>query len=238
MLGTTHATSGAAGWLAVAPAAAKIAGLNQLGFKELAAGTLVCAGAALLPDLDHPQATIAQTLGPVTKAIARITNLLSGGHRMGTHTILFALGAGGIAAAIAAGGSTTALALVWCLTALALKGIGLTPPKIGIGGKGVAIAIEATLIVWLMTQFMPGTWWWLGLAVGVGCLIHVVGDMLTPEGCPIFLPFSRRRYSFPIISHTGNFVEKAIFLPLFTVAACVLVYTQIISPASGLPSPF
>jgi hypothetical protein len=53
VLGVSHATSGAAAGLAVAGFAPRLVGVSP------SAGTIltfaaVCAGAALLPDLDHP----------------------------------------------------------------------------------------------------------------------------------------------------------------------------------------
>jgi membrane-bound metal-dependent hydrolase YbcI (DUF457 family) len=66
-----------------------------------------CAGFALLPDIDHPKATAAQTFGWPSKFIARLIEKLAawvyistrsgrdqvrqGGHRTLTHTLLFAI---------------------------------------------------------------------------------------------------------------------------------------------------
>ena len=93
MLGFSHATSGALGWFLAAPAVANLIG-QPLTAPELAVGAVACAGAALIPDLDHPQATIAWTFGPISKAAARLTALLAGGHRQGTHSLLFSIGFG------------------------------------------------------------------------------------------------------------------------------------------------
>jgi hypothetical protein len=69
MMGHSHAVSGTTVWLAGA------AGLAAAGWPEspwhVVAGTVVCAGAALLPDLDHPSATIVLALGPVTRLLAK-----------------------------------------------------------------------------------------------------------------------------------------------------------------------
>ena len=43
-------------------------------------------GAAMLSDFDHYHATIAQSLGPVTKLLARVVGWCFGGHRNGTHS--------------------------------------------------------------------------------------------------------------------------------------------------------
>jgi hypothetical protein len=51
MMGPSHALSGAAGWLAGSWALDHLAGYGQSPL-VVAVGTVVCAGGALLPDLD------------------------------------------------------------------------------------------------------------------------------------------------------------------------------------------
>lgn len=98
---TGHAATGAAGgaMLGLLP------GVVPSTF-DLVLTTIGCAGMALLPDIDHPKATAAQTFGWPSKLIARIIETVSGwiylstrtgrdqvrqgGHRTLTHTALFA----------------------------------------------------------------------------------------------------------------------------------------------------
>jgi len=65
-MGRTHATSGAVAFLAVLPL------LHQAGLPltplAVPVAAIAAAGAATLPDLDHPQATVSQSLGPATLA--------------------------------------------------------------------------------------------------------------------------------------------------------------------------
>lgn len=98
----------------------------------------VCAGAALLPDLDHPQASIARTFGPVSYRIARITNATSsviyartktvrdisrdGGHRGVTHTLAFAVLAGAGAGALALW-RPGLMSILFCMLAFALRAL-------------------------------------------------------------------------------------------------------------------
>src|SRR6266545_1864406 len=100
MMARSHALLGAAGWLAAAPVASD-AVHQPIDLPTLAASTLVCAGAALLPDLDHHDGLIANSLGPPTRLLARGVSRVSGGHRHVTHSLLFGLLAGGLAWAIA-----------------------------------------------------------------------------------------------------------------------------------------
>src|SRR5262249_47428211 len=81
VMGHTHAIPGAVLWLAAGGMVDRFApALAAHGAAETAAAALVCAGAAMLPDLDHPNSTVAHALGPVTHLLARGLARISGGH--------------------------------------------------------------------------------------------------------------------------------------------------------------
>jgi hypothetical protein len=127
MMGRGHAVSGLALWLAGWAWTAE-AGLGHPHLDVLTVGTLVCAGGALFPDLDHPNSRLAHSGGPLTRLIAK------GVGRFHKPTVVALLCAAG------------SFALV------------------------------------------PADVWWLGLAVGVGCFTHLLGDLITASGCPILWP--------------------------------------------------
>lgn len=186
-MGFTHATSGTAAWLAVTAAlpafGTEILPLTPAG---IVAGAMVCSGAALLPDADHKSATIAHSipvLGPlVTDAIGDV----SGGHRHGAHTLLAA--ALVTAAAIAIG--------QWHMD---IPGIGPTPIGPAIATIALitfaakardlvrhwttawALGVASAAIVFF---FAPDSSVWFPLAVGLGYVVHLVGDALTVGGVP------------------------------------------------------
>src|SRR5699024_6283746 len=92
MMGGHHAVSGAAAWLAVTGSAtigdrALGAGMLDLTGPEVLAGTVVATGAALLPDIDHPSATIARSAGAISR-LASSAISSAAGHRGATHTLL------------------------------------------------------------------------------------------------------------------------------------------------------
>lgn len=208
MMGRSHALLGAVGWLAAAPALSEASGF-PLGTIELAAGTVVCAGAALLPDMDHPSATVANALGPITKAAAVAVSAASGGHRKGTHSILFAaLATGTTFAAIAVPGYGRGAALVigFFLVALGLRAAG--PSSDRSGWLGLAVGAQSAVLTWLAATTVA-SFAWLPWCVGAGCLLHLLGDFVTPQGVPLFWP-NQRRYSVPIVARTGNAVEAGI----------------------------
>ncbi len=65
-----------------------------------------------------------------------------------------------------------------------------------------------------------------GKAVGVGCATHVVGDMLTAEGCPLFYPFRLhfRLLPGPLAFTTGTGPEVWVVGPVLAAGLCLLFY--------------
>ena len=75
MMGPAHSLSGAAAWLGVGAAAA--AAGHPMPWPVLLVGALICAGAALAPDLDHKAATISRSFGPLSRWLCEIVDKLS-----------------------------------------------------------------------------------------------------------------------------------------------------------------
>jgi membrane-bound metal-dependent hydrolase YbcI (DUF457 family) len=85
MMGKAHMASGAAAFAVVGTGTASVTGLS---FGQLITGMALCAGAAVLPDIDHPGSGVSRTFGPVTRGFAWVVEKVSGGHRNGTHSFL------------------------------------------------------------------------------------------------------------------------------------------------------
>lgn len=192
MMGGHHAISGAATWLAVTGSAtigdrALGAGVLDLTGPEVLAGTVVASGAALLPDIEHPSATIARSAGAVSKLASSATSSAAG-HRGATHTLLAVAGFTLAGVLVASVGwsiqlpmvgqieiATTAVVTVLCafaVRALKLTTGSLAPWLVGIG---------AGLLVGLLA---PEASSWLPAAIGLGALVHLLGDLLTTDGIP------------------------------------------------------
>jgi len=238
-MGRTHATSGAAVWLAGC-AAVTAFGVHLHGV-TVVVGAGVCAGMALLPDLDHPQSLASRTFGPVSQALAKLTAAGSRavyrstrargdepdcgtGHRTLLHTAPFAVLVGALVSlACGLGGRWGGGATMFAATGLALRGL-LSARERRRSGAWIAVASLAAAVgcAWL-----PGaSWWWIGVPAGAGCLVHCLGDAMTLSGCPILwpLPVAGRRWypiGLPRIMRlrTGGTVEKALAVPLLVLAA-------------------
>ncbi len=215
-MGRTHAASGAATWL-VGCAIAAGAGVD-IGVHHVVVGAAMTAYGAVLPDIDMPRSNVALSLGWPTRIVAtRVARFGAwlhaytrlpkdrrdeDGHRCFTHTIAFCLittlvlGAVGLEA-----GPVVAAVFITVAVATGARSI-LKPAdrrfKVRVkklSGRGrhsiwlstpVTTGLAAAAVMW----FWPApSGWWLGLSVGLGCLLHNLGDAMTNTGVPLFFPW-------------------------------------------------
>ncbi|WP_370423023.1 metal-dependent hydrolase [Streptomyces sp. QH1-20] len=222
MMGPAHSLSGAAAWLGVGAAVAGAG--HPMPWPVLVAGALICAGAALAPDLDHKSATISRAFGPISRWLCEIIDKLShtvykatrtqsdprrnGGHRTLTHTWLWAVLIGVGASALAmTGGRWAVLGILFVHLVLAVEGLlwrmARTSSDVLVWLLGATSAWILAGVLnepgngagWLFTD--PGQeYMWLGLPIILGALVHDIGDALTVSGCPILwpIPVGRKRW--------------------------------------------
>ncbi|GAA1833117.1 metal-dependent hydrolase [Agromyces salentinus] len=233
MMGITHATSGAAAWIAVTSTMPVLGlGVYPLDPIGVLAGTAVAAGAALLPDADHHSATIAHSVPLVGRLVARTIGTLSGGHRQGAHSaiavVLVAVAAWALTlitvaiddtSSIAAGAGVGTAVLV-CFGLKARDFVRSWPAAWALGA-----AAGAAIVV-----FAPEQVAWFPLAVTIGFVAHLAGDFLTTGGVPgvlwpqVLRPPERLRdtpvlnrlwlasghVSLPLLGDTGSHREAAL----------------------------
>lgn len=239
MMGRTHAVSGPV--LALAATPALNMGLSYLGRPELAGLALVplcvaSAGGAMLSDLDHRHATVAQSLGPVTKTLAIGVETVSGGHREGTHSFI------GIA-------FFTALTYfiaqwnpwaygIWMafLVAIASAAMFKSFRKGSVIAHTIVVLLLGAAVVALSgTTYLPVEPMVIG--VGIGVAAHILGDMLTKQGCPVFWPFIKKHFRFASLT-TGKEGEARFFVGLcVALVALVLWHVGVLEPVWNWVAP-
>ena len=197
-------------------------------------GAVIAAGAALTPDLDHPNGTIAHSLPPVTKALAHGVSAVSGGHRNGTHSLLAALIVPLLVVLSFAGfwhgelfshpfGYGVALFTI-IFGAFASKALKVSIGSLGAWPSAIVLGVAAGFLI-------PNGASWLPWAVGIGYVVHLLGDFITKEGIPFFYPFSKKRYSLPLLGTAGSTREHV----LTVILSLYLVATLVLTGASSLP---
>ncbi len=237
--GPTHAVLGLACWGAV--------GLLALGHgiamdtQTWIAGAALTSGAALLPDLDHPPATVSRSFGPLTRVISHGVDLFSvgvynftrlsgdphrtGGHRTFTHTAVFAALAGTLTTALVSlHNSWITVVLLYFFAGLGVRGL---LHEWDHAADTFVVIVLSAIVTWRCWEWVHSgghTSAWFGVAVITGCLAHCLGDAVTEEGCPILWPVPIGRHLWypiglpkPMRYRTGGKVELLFVGPLCTV---------------------
>lgn len=85
----------------------------------------------------------------------------------------------------------------------------------GITHWGSVAFFVGLLIASLFSLVVPPLWW-LGLAVGIGWITHILGDCLTWDGAPLLAPFTFRpvRPPYGLRFKVGGRIERYIVHPL------------------------
>lgn len=210
MMGTSHAVSGAAAWIALTSTSASLPSLGWFPNSpaEIMIGSVVCAGAALLPDADHHDATIAHSIPGIGQATAAAVGAATGGHRKGMHSLLAVVGV--TLAVLLLSGLTYqtswwpqplqlgAAGAVCACAAFALKSLSLARTWISAWIVGATISAGISL-------FAPTSFAWLPICIGTGYLTHLLGDALTVQGVPFLWPLQlnppQRIQSVPMVKH-------------------------------------
>lgn len=211
MMGRSHALSGAATWLAGSWVMEQFFDKHQSPL-YVALGTAMCAGGALLPDLDlsgkvttgQGGATVAHTFGPVSMFISEIIEKVSlgiytatrlshdpkrdYGHRTFTHTLPFVILMGwGCTFLCQRFGKWAVLPILFLMIGLALRGVFEHWAKRA--GWVITTLIAAAGAYYTFLNLDSGAGYPLiGFAVGVGCFVHLMGDIITSAGVPILWP--------------------------------------------------
>jgi membrane-bound metal-dependent hydrolase YbcI (DUF457 family) len=254
MMGPSHALSGAAAWLAGAWVL-DVTGACHQSPLEIAVGTAVCAGGALLPDLDlsgrvtsgQGGATVAHTFGRVSLFVAEVLEKFSlgvyrltrlkhdpprqNGHRTFTHTLPFAAGVGWATTyGCAAGGKWAVVGILFVMLGLALRGLLHTWSA---RSGWILVTLVSAGAAYATAYYLPAARGYplLGLAVGIGCVVHLLGDVITSAGVPILWPLPTGRRLWRMIGvpnafavKVGGKVETIVLRGAFTIIALAAAF--------------
>jgi len=236
MMGSSHAVSGAAVWIAVTATALPALRLYPLSPTGVLLGASIAAGAALLADADHHNATIAHSVPILGRAATGTLERISGGHRHGMHSLLAVAGviAATIGFALIRWTPTgwdrpvqigSAIAVMACV-AFGTKVLNLARSWPSAWFAGALAAVLVALVA-------PAEFAWLPICIGVGYVVHLIGDALTIEGVPLLWPFNPRPpavigktpilnamwkdngyFAVPVLGHAGSWREWLLMLPV------------------------
>lgn len=231
MYGITHAAAGWCAGLLLAPL------VDAHTLPQAVVLATVTSGAALLPNLDHPDARESRLLYLLTVALSAVVQGLSrllarltsrsfeayGGERQYfTHTLVFAglLGAGtSWWVSSTRTFAVVAVLVLSCVFIVDALGDWLLPAVAG-----------AVLVALVNTDEMATMSPWLGVAVGIGVLVHCLGEGLTGDGSPLFWPLPLggqlwREFHAPALVRfpAGGLFEVALLLPALMIVDLMLL---------------
>ncbi|GAB2734417.1 metal-dependent hydrolase [Sinomonas soli] len=188
-------------------------------------------------DADHHNATIARSLPHLSNAMCAGVGAVSGGHRHGTHSILGV--AAFVAVAWAAGLWTIhtdwfgqvgigAGILSVLLVAFAAKALKIIPDSMRKAPWAVGLTLGAFIAL-----FAPQEQGWFPLAMGVGVVVHILGDMLTTGGVNLTWPLTVKPpraiaklpviswmwkpngyFAVPVLGNAGSWREWLLLVPI------------------------
>lgn len=217
MRGTSHIASGSITWPAIYPLIAEYTSLDFTA-TGLIAGAVVSAAGALVPDIDHPNGTVAHTFGPLSRGTARVVSAISGGHRQATHSLFFValVGVGAYFAPI-----EVVYALAGILSGFLVRGLGMFPAGFAQRYKVMFAALVSVAVFSALLATAPALPWFTA-ALTVGVLTHLLGDTLTPGGVPYLWPHPLR-FRVPLLSASGDTLETVILTPVMAVGGIVWI---------------
>lgn len=274
-MGSHHAACGAAAWVAMTtqihldislltdklgwgPESLDIGmGLFDISPVGVITGALVTAGAALLPDADHHNATIAHSLPPLSNAMCAGIGKVSGGHRHGTHSIIGIIAF--VVVAWLAGMWTIETELFGTifpgagimsvlLVSFAAKALKIIPDRMRKSPWAVGLTVG-----FFIALFAPEEQFWFPISMGVGVIVHILGDMMTTGGCNLAWPFTikppkfwtklpvlkdcwkKNGYlAFPVLGNAGSTREWLLLIPIGLYAIVGVGATMVSMGQDGL----
>ena len=206
MLGRNHAIYGAATWmLGGYQLAEHYAGTTIQDNQEVVVGmtALIAAGAAVIPDLDHPDSRPTEHFGLLSKTVSKILESGAGGHRAGTHSLAFPVLLGLAlwgSSLLTIGPVVTTVICACCVSVgLALIGpsLGLRVPALLHLGAGAAVGWW----VWGSYEALKPLLW---MTIAAGAAIHIICDAVTKDGVPLLMPLTRKRFGIPLFVTGGT----------------------------------
>jgi membrane-bound metal-dependent hydrolase YbcI (DUF457 family) len=146
------------------------------------------------------------------------------GHRTLTHTIPFTVGVGWLTTgACWRGGKWAVLAILFFTLGLALRGLlGRSAARFG----WIFITLISAAAAYFTYLYLPAERGYpmLGVAVGVGCFVHLMGDFVTSAGVPLMWPIPTggrmwRMFGIPnVLSvRAGGKVETVVLRGVFAI---------------------
>jgi len=180
---------------------------------------VLAAGAGLMPDLDHPDASPARAFGPIGRAGAHAVGAVAGGHRKGTHNLWALAGISALGWFLWYSPIGRAV-LAGAILCMAIWTIIPAPWGTKMARHVAAWAAGAALGYWFVLHNIPHLAFLLAIAWGY--FAHLLADTLTRGGVKWAWPLGPR-LAVPIAGTTGTLQEALVAWALIIAALIVCI---------------
>jgi membrane-bound metal-dependent hydrolase YbcI (DUF457 family) len=236
MMAEQHIRSGVLGGLLLLATGAQM--LDVVSLTDSLMVPVIAGGAAILPDWDHERSTVTRIFPLVTRPIHWLVVGLHmvvyaatrrGGdpptfdrspHRGLTHSLVVAVSIIPLLAAVLYALPAYACAILLIFLVLLCGDVFFAP---------LVLILYVSAGLW---EFGPlgflahvhSLWWLWSLAVGIGCVAHILGDCPTSAGAPLFAPLSWEPVILPFTFRTGGTFERRVVKVALIIAIAWVQY--------------
>jgi membrane-bound metal-dependent hydrolase YbcI (DUF457 family) len=191
----------------------------------------------MLPDADHPSATIAHSVPVIGKVVTSGISKASGGHRHGLHCLLAVF----VTWLLAIGLGFITWQPEWWHQVISFGPAIMTAAAVAFAVKALKLSKKSWLLAWIMgfsvaifiAFFAPDEQHWFVLCLTLGYGVHLIGDFMTTGGLPLLWPWvpkppkswahipllsriwQQNGYlALPVLGNAGSFREWLLLIPI------------------------
>jgi len=159
---------------------------------------------SILPDIDHPKSFINKYLLPFRNQATKVTLFCALGILMLYIDSFY---------------KSTA---IFKVLGISLILIGLSTHRMGFTHSILGLAVFTIILAFIAKAY---NLLFLELYFSGGFLVHLICDMFTKRGVPLFYPFSNKKYWLPLSYTTGSYVGNLIEGAIIVMSIAYIVYT-------------
>ncbi len=100
-------------------------------------------------------------------------------------------------------------------------GIAKTMKKV-FGHRGMTHSLVALLIMAYLLLRTSDSFFFMGIIIGYA--LHILEDLFSMQGVPLFWPFRKKKIRLPIHYRTGGSIEKIIYYAAIAIFVYIIIY--------------
>jgi len=193
--------------------------------------TIIATAFALLPDFDEPNSTVSRKFGFLGRGLSHVFRKVVGGHREGSHTLVFALVCGAIGIGLQLFGDGVAQVAVGIIFVVSISLIIRLILPFGFGNVIYGVAVVGAIVLAFLNGINDALpLFGLGFAMFAGVNLHCLGDALTPSRVKWLAPMYRGAIGVNINGKTGGTIELFVMGPILALASAAALFIFFLNP--------